>query len=69
MRRRIRWLMNSEITTECDACGRPVDLVTGGACARCKKALCFAHLHGSWVRRLMVDFGAAPICVACRHAA
>lgn len=61
--------MPAGIATECDACGRQFDIVSGGACARCRKALCFAHLHGSWVRRLLVDLGAEPVCVACRNAA
>jgi hypothetical protein len=61
--------MPSGIATECDLCGRRFDLVSGGACAKCKRALCFKHLHGSWVRRLMVDFGVAPVCVECRHGA
>jgi hypothetical protein len=67
--RRLRWLRRTEITTECDECGRQFDLVTGGACARCRRALCAAHLHGSFARRLLVDVGAEPICVSCRQSA
>lgn len=69
MSRRVRWFMGTEMGTECDVCGRRFDLVSGGACVQCRKALCFRHLHGSWLRRLFVDFGAAPVCVACRHSA
>jgi hypothetical protein len=61
--------MHSEMATECDACGQRFDLVAGGACARCRKIYCSRHLHGSWMRRLMVDFGSDPVCVACRQAA
>jgi hypothetical protein len=54
------------MSTECDACGRRFDLVKGGTCVRCRRILCEQHLHGSLVRRLMVDFGAKPLCVQCR---
>jgi hypothetical protein len=57
------------MATECDVCGRRFDLIAGGACVRCRKILCERHLHGSWLRRLLVDFGADPICCACRQAA
>lgn len=67
MKRRVRWFMPAEIGMECDVCGRRFDIVSGGACARCRKALCSTHLHGSWVRRLLVDLGADPVCVTCRH--
>ena len=46
---------------------RRFDLVSGGACVRCKRILCAQHLHGSWIRRLIVDFGSAPICCDCRR--
>jgi hypothetical protein len=54
------------MTTDCDVCGRHFDLIAGGTCVRCSRILCARHLHGSWLRRLVVDFGAAPVCVACR---
>jgi hypothetical protein len=57
------------MATECDVCGLRFDLISGGACLRCRKILCATHLHGSWLRRLLVDFGADPICCACRQAA
>jgi hypothetical protein len=56
----------TEMSTECDACGRRFDLMKGGACERCGRVLCPQHLHGSTMRRLLVDLGAAPICVSCR---
>ena len=52
--------------TDCDVCGRRFDLVKGGVCTRCRRVLCGEHLHGSLVRRLLVDFGAEPTCVQCR---
>jgi len=52
--------------TECDVCGVRFDLVSGGACVRCRKILCARHLHGSFFRRLLVDLGAASVCCACR---
>jgi hypothetical protein len=69
MTRRIRLFRHTEMATECDVCGLRFDLISGGACLRCRKILCATHLHGSWLRRLLVDFGADPICCACRQAA
>jgi hypothetical protein len=69
MTRRIRLFRHTEMATECDVCGLRFDLISGGACLRCRKILCARHLHGSWLRRLLVDFGADPICCACRQAA
>jgi hypothetical protein len=43
-----------------------VDLLKGGACVRCRRILCFTHLHGSFVRRLATDLGAEILCVRCR---
>jgi hypothetical protein len=64
---KVRMFMHSEIATECDVCHRQFDVVAGGACPRCRRVLCSQHLHGSWVRRLQVDFGAEPVCCACRR--
>jgi hypothetical protein len=69
MIRPFRVFMHSEMATECDVCGQRFDLVAGGACVRCRQVLCARHLHGSWVRRLMVDFGSEPVCMACRRPA
>jgi len=66
MTRPLRVFMRTEMATECEICGVRFDLIAGGACARCRRVLCARHLHGSWVRRLLVDFGAAPICCECR---
>jgi hypothetical protein len=52
--------------TECEACGKHFDLVTGGICTRCRRVLCARHLHGSFTRRVLVDLGARPVCVTCR---
>jgi hypothetical protein len=65
----IRDLRDSEMATDCDQCGGRVDLLKGGACVRCRRILCFTHLHGSFVRRLATDLGAQMLCVRCRASA
>ena len=57
---------SSQISTDCDQCRGRVDLLKGGVCTRCRRILCYRHLHGSWVRRLLADLGAGTICVQCR---
>ena len=57
---------SSQITTDCDRCGGRVDMVKGGVCIRCRRILCYRHLQGGWLRRLMTDLGADTICVECR---
>lgn len=52
--------------TECDECGVPFAVNTGGVCTSCRRILCTTHLHGSLVRRVMIAFGAANVCVRCR---
>ncbi|HTI63949.1 MAG TPA: hypothetical protein VL524_10555 [Gemmatimonadaceae bacterium] len=69
MTRRVRVFARTDLGTECEVCGARFDLIGGGACVHCRRVLCARHLYGSWLRRLMVDFGAAPVCCACRHAA
>lgn len=54
--------------TECDVCGVHFSVMKGGACAKCRRALCANHLYGSFFRRLLVDLGAEPVCVQCRTA-
>lgn len=56
----------SVISTDCDRCGGRVDLVKGGVCTRCRRILCYTHLHGGWVRRLIADLRNESICVECR---
>jgi len=64
-----RVFRRSNLITECEECRLPVDLSRAGACIRCRRVLCNAHLHGSFFRRLAVDMSLAqPICVQCRHA-
>jgi hypothetical protein len=58
---------SSQISTDCDRCGGRVDMMKGGVCTRCRRILCYAHLHGSWVRRLLTDLGAETVCVECRR--
>jgi hypothetical protein len=60
---------DSDLATDCDECGGRVDLLKGGACIRCRRILCFKHLHGSFFRRLATDLGAPTICVRCRTTA
>jgi len=55
------------MATDCEICGIRFDLIAGGACSRCRRVLCGQHLYGSWLRRLMVDFGMPAVCVACRQ--
>jgi hypothetical protein len=57
---------SSQITTDCDQCHGPVDMVKGGVCEECRRILCYRHLHGSWFRRLITDLGARTVCVQCR---
>ena len=57
---------DSVLATDCDQCGGRVDLLKGGACVRCRRILCFTHLHGSFLRRLATDLGAQMLCVRCR---
>ena len=52
--------------TDCDVCGVHFDMVKGGVCTRCRRVLCARHLHGSFIRRLLVDLGATAACVHCR---
>lgn len=61
-----RLFRDTDLATDCDECGGRVDLMKGGACVRCRRILCFAHLHGSFVRRLATDLGAQTLCVRCR---
>lgn len=56
----------SVFETECDECGAPFAVNTGGVCERCRRILCNDHLHGSVVRRVAIAFGAAYRCQRCR---
>ena len=53
--------------TECDACGVPFPVNTGGVCERCRRILCATHLHGSLLRRVRIALGASMTCVDCRR--
>lgn len=59
---------SSQISTDCDQCGGRVDMMKGGVCTRCRRILCYTHLHGSLVRRLIADIGGETICPSCRAA-
>jgi hypothetical protein len=68
VRHKVYVFAHTEMATDCDVCGVRFDLIGGGACVQCRKILCARHLHGSWFRRLLVDFGAETICCECRRA-
>ncbi len=57
---------SSQVSTDCDQCRGRVDLLKGGVCVRCRRILCYRHLHGGWLRRLIADLGADTVCVQCR---
>lgn len=63
---KFKMLRESDMGTECDACGKRIDLVTGGVCERCQRILCASDLHGSWLRRMRHDLGGAAVCLRCR---
>jgi hypothetical protein len=63
---KIRYLRRTDLGTECDACGRRLDLMTGGVCTSCERILCSAHLHGSWLMRMVHEFRREVRCVDCR---
>ena len=67
MTRKVRVFARTDLGTECEICGARFDLIGGGACVKCRRVLCGRHLYGSWLRRLMVDLGAAPVCCMCRQ--
>ena len=52
---KFEFFRSSQITTDCDQCSGRVDLLKGGVCIRCRRILCYRHLHGSWVRRLIAE--------------
>jgi hypothetical protein len=63
---KIRYLRRTDLGTECDECEGRLDLITGGVCERCRRILCAAHLHGSWLRRMVHEFRRPVTCVRCR---
>ncbi|MGH7626706.1 MAG: hypothetical protein ACREOJ_15495 [Gemmatimonadaceae bacterium] len=58
----------SQITIDCDECHRRFEAYRGGVCEACRRILCGDCLHGSWARRMAVEFGARPVCIQCRSA-
>jgi hypothetical protein len=62
-----RVFRSSGLWTQCEECRLRVNLSSAGACRRCRRILCNTHLHGSFLRRLLVDFGAEPLCLRCRR--
>ena len=61
-----RPFQRSQLFTQCEECRRTVNLSHAGACSRCRRILCNTHLHGSFLRRLIVDIGADAVCLRCR---
>jgi hypothetical protein len=57
----------SIFSSDCDECGKPFPVNTGGVCDTCRRILCNRHLHGSVVRRVAIALGASYRCVACRQ--
>jgi hypothetical protein len=58
----------TELKTNCDACGAFFDLLKGGVCDKCRRILCGNHLHGSWTQRLISEVTNRNVCVECRRA-
>lgn len=68
MSQAFRMFRRSNLLTECEECRLPVDLSRAGACTKCRRVLCNAHLHGSFLRRLMVDMSLVQaVCLRCRN--
>ena len=52
---------------QCDSCGVFFRAGKGGVCPNCKRALCDAHLYGSFLEKVKARFsGERTICVECR---
>jgi hypothetical protein len=68
VRGRPKFLHETEVKTDCDACGAFFDLVAGGVCEKCRRILCSRHLHGSFVQRVIADIIGRSVCIQCRHA-
>lgn len=67
MFRKTRFFRETDVTTDCDACGLYFDIIKGGVCEKCRRILCERHLHGSWSRRLLADVTGRNLCVECRR--
>jgi hypothetical protein len=63
---KVRYLRQTDLRLDCDACGAAFDLMTGGTCERCRRILCERHLHGSWLVRMVHEFRRPVTCVRCR---
>lgn len=62
-----RLFRDTDVKTNCDACGAFFDLIKGGVCEKCRRILCANHLHGSFAQRLLADITGKNVCVQCRH--
>lgn len=65
--KKFRVFLETEMATECDACGRRFDIVKGGVCEACRRILCAQHLHGSFFQRLRADLTGRAVCNDCRR--
>ncbi len=63
---KIKTFRPTDLSIDRDACGVHFDLMTGGACERCRRILCSRHLHGSWLMRMVQEFRRPVTCVDCR---
>jgi hypothetical protein len=68
VRGRPRFFRETDVKTDCDACGVHFDLVSGGVCENCRRILCARHLHGSFVQRVIADITGRSVCLQCRNA-
>ena len=66
---KFEFFRSSQITTDCDECGGRADMLKGGVCTRCRRILCYRHLHGAFLRRLLADLTGRTTCVRCRATA
>jgi hypothetical protein len=57
----------TNVKTNCDACGAYFDLLKGGVCQNCRRVLCGRHLYGSWTQRLISEITGKTLCLQCRH--
>jgi len=52
---------------QCDKCGVFFSAGKGGVCPSCKRALCDAHLYGSFFEKIRARFSSERVlCLECR---
>jgi hypothetical protein len=66
----VPFFRQSAFSWQCDKCKVFFKAGKGGACALCKRALCDAHLYGSFFEKIRARFSSERvICVECREKA